>query len=71
MELTTEQKAEVFDWVCIRCECAPFAARPYGDDYGNFCGVDLYSEQTKKEIATGKTGKEALYNAYLKEKSNE
>lgn len=70
MELTTEQKAEIFDWICIRCECDPFVVRPYGDDYGHFCGVAIYSELTKKQIAIGKTAKEALYNAYLKEKEN-
>lgn len=68
--LTEKQKAEIFDWFCICCECAPFASRAYGDDYGHFCGVALYSELTKKQMAIGKTAEEALYNAYIRDQKN-
>lgn len=70
--LTTEQKAELFDWICLRFEHEPFQISPIGDDYGDFTGMVMWDPFTKKPIAQGATAQEALHKAFLadQEKQN-
>lgn len=64
MELTTEQKAAIFDWLCER---AMVSIRDYGLPSMHleyYMGI-VATEKRKKPVA------QAIYNAYRKDTGNE
>ena len=66
MELTTQQKADVFDWWCIVQSCEQIDIKQIGDFFGNLDCVVVYTRQPLcawREAGRGKTIEEALYRS--------
>lgn len=61
IQLTIEQKAELFDWMCLRIECEPFEVHSDGDN------TDFTIRDIKTKNILGKQAaiQEALYQAFL------
>ena len=72
MELTTEQKVAIFDWVAEKVVGGWMVSCEFSPDTG--CCVVMVCEDYLSDAykyAVGETPEEAFYNAYRKDTGNE